>query len=100
VLVGITWFGSYMGFNGVFVANVLLFDTRTVASSFAICNFFARFTTILAPRAALLKPEIVDKLIFICFTAIALVATIFMIDPKKKEVENKDKFKLIKPVEK
>ena len=53
-------YGVAQVFNLAYVGNQYLFDISLVSTTFAIGNFFARFTTIFAPFIAELKPETIS----------------------------------------
>lgn len=61
-------------FNLAYLGNMLLFPTSLVASSYGICNLFARAGTIFAPFIAELKPESIAQFIFLIIIGLSLLA--------------------------
>ena len=53
-------YGVSQVFNLVYLGNIMIFPTSLVATSFGICNIFARLGTIFAPFVAELKPETIS----------------------------------------
>lgn len=47
-----------------YLGNVRIFPTSLVATSFGVCNIFARFGTQFAPFIAELQPETISKWVF------------------------------------
>ena len=84
-------------FNIGYVGNTHLFPISVVATSYGLCNLFARGSSILAPLVAELKPEAISKWCFSGLMIIGLVITSIIRDPKRKqkvkqkEFENTDK---------
>ena len=71
-------FGISSAFTVAYCGNVILFPVNILATSFGICNFFARISTISAPYIAELKPDNVPRWTFCVFVFIALLVS-FMI---------------------
>ena len=73
-------YGVAQTFNAAYVGNQYLFTLHQVSSTFAIGNFFARFTTIFAPYIAELKPETISQWVFVGVTAAAFLSSLFIVD--------------------
>lgn len=56
-----------------------------VATSYGLCNAFARGASILAPFVAELKPEAISKWCFSALMIAGLVVTSIIRDPKRKK---------------
>ena len=68
-------FGISQALNLAYIGNILLFPTSFVATSFGICNIFARITTIFAPYLAELKPTLISQWTFVLITVLAYFAS-------------------------
>jgi hypothetical protein len=77
-------FGISSAFNIAFLGNKLLFPTSSVATSYGICNTFARTLTIFAPFVAELKPEAISEWTFLTVCGLALLASLSIIAPKEE----------------
>lgn len=76
-------FGVSMVFNVAYVGNVQIFATNILGTTFGICNFTSRVSTILAPYVAELKPESISEVVFCVVIAIAMVSALQLRVPKK-----------------
>ena len=63
-----------------YVGNKILFPVEIAATSFGICNAFARVVAIFSPLVAELKPDSISKYCFqgACFVAILAVTSLSM----------------------
>ena len=82
IFVTLAKYGISTGFVLVYIGTVEIFPTMFTASAFAICNFFARSLTIMAPQVAEL-PAPTPMVIFTLMSVIGIFAT-FMIDENRK----------------
>lgn len=75
--------GVCLLFNLAFVANTHLFPIELVATSYSVCNLFARGSSFLAPQVAEAKPAEIAKWVFIVLMTASLVVTSIIREPKK-----------------
>ena len=76
--------GIAANFTIVYIASAEVFPTLFTATALGICNFFARFLTILAPDVAELDPPI-PMAVFCSLCIGGIVLAIFIVDKKKIE---------------
>lgn len=76
-------FGVTSTFNTVYLANAMMFPSILVASSFGICNIFARCATIIAPEMAEV-PLPTPMIVFIILDGLGAMFSILLIKPKLK----------------
>ena len=63
-------FGIAATFNCVYIATAAMFKPNVSATAFGLCNFFARFATVMAPFVAEMdEPLPIALLTITCFTA-------------------------------
>lgn len=74
--------GIAANFVIVYIATAEMFPTLFTATAMGICNFFARFLTIMAPYVAELDPPI-PMAVFCSLCIGALVLAMFIVDKKK-----------------
>ena len=79
-LLGLFILGSKYGvsqvFNMAYLGNILIFPTTLVATSFGVCNIFARLGTIFAPFVAELKPETISQWVFTVLMLFSMVTVL------------------------
>mmetsp|Transcript_16487 Transcript_16487/g.27996 ORF Transcript_16487/g.27996 Transcript_16487/m.27996 type:complete len:168 (+) Transcript_16487:1162-1665(+) len=71
-------YGISQVFNIAYVGNVLVFPTNIVGTTFGICNIFARFSTILSPFVAELKPDTISQVVFCVIVVVAFFSSLFL----------------------
>lgn len=76
--------GIAANFTIVYIASAEVFPTLFTATALGICNFFARFLTILAPDVAELDPPI-PMAVFCSLCIGGIVLAMFIVDKKKIE---------------
>ena len=76
-------FGCSAAFNLVYIANQMLFPISIVATSYGICQIFAKFVSIFSGYVAEIKPEKVPEWIYVIVCAVAFFASIFLRKPKE-----------------
>lgn len=69
-------YGVSQVFNMAYLGNVRIFPTSLVATSFGMCNIFARFGTQFAPFVAELQPESISKWVFTTMMLVSMVVVI------------------------
>ena len=77
-------YGVCQLFNIGYVGNTHLFPISMVATSYGVCNIFARGASILAPLVAELKPESISKWSFSVLMMASLAVTTVIRDPKRQ----------------
>ena len=77
-------FGISASFNIAYIGNYYLFPSSIVATSFGICNIFARISSIGSPFVAELKPDKISKIAFSSVVALAFFVTCAIVDKKRK----------------
>lgn len=68
-------FGVSQVFNLAYLGNMMLFPTSLLATSYGICNLFARGGTIFAPFVAELKPESIAQVVFMAVIGLSLMTS-------------------------
>ena len=81
-------FGISSAFNAAYCSNVILFPVGILSTTFGICNFAARITTIAAPYVAELIPEWIPRGTFCIFVFVAFLAANFINEPKRQRAES------------
>jgi hypothetical protein len=76
-------------FNLCYLANAQIFPAIFAGTAFGICNIGAKFTTILAPLMAEVKPPV--PMILFCFTATVAGSLSFFIKKDPEDALNKVK---------
>lgn len=68
----------------------MLFPTALLASSYGICNLFARSGTIFAPFVAELKPDTIAQLVFMGIIGLSLMSSQMIRTPQSTSDKKKD----------
>ena len=87
-----TKFGVSCAFNTAYCANNLVFPVTIVATSYGVCNFFARLLTIAAPYVAEIDPKFVPKAIFCAIVGSAFLASWLLRTQDVKDTKVKEKY--------
>jgi hypothetical protein len=76
-------YGICQLYNMLYVGTTYLFPIEFVATSFGICNIWARFFSIFSPYVAELKPEELSQWVFIAIFSCSMVVSFLLQDPKR-----------------
>ena len=81
-------FGISASFNIAYIGNYYLFPSSIVATSFGICNIFARMSSIGSPFVAEL-PGNISKIVFVSVVGLAIFVSFAIVDKKRKGTKSK-----------
>ena len=65
-----------------YLGNVIIFPTMLIATSYGVCNIFARLGAIFAPYIAELEPKVISKWVFTAMMLVSAVTILGLRVPK------------------
>ena len=85
-------YGISSAFNLCYLGNNFLFPVSILATSYGVCNIFARLITIGAPYFAELKPIEISQFTFVAFAVFAMLASLLIRKPLDKAIRQSNMF--------